>query len=251
MLTITLPVFEGPLDLLLYLVEKQELDIHGVDVAAVAQQYLAHLRAMEELDLELASEFFVMAVRLLGFKARALLPPPVAAAAEGASEAPEDPRTVLIRELMDYRICRDRARALEALAAEQGKRYARAPAGSQGDLWGPEDDALSPSLLVEAYRLTRARTARRLQVIPAEVLTVRRRMVELLFRLRAKGMEVLAAVCGAGASKREFVMTLLALLELLRRRWVTVVQPAPFAEIRVAVMRAGRRPAPGGRETVN
>jgi segregation and condensation protein A len=251
-LTITLPVFEGPLDLLLYLVEKQELDIYRVDVASVAHQYVAHLRALEQLDLELASEFFVMAVRLLSLKARALLPSPQAETTQDAGFVLEDPRDTLIRELMDYRRCRERSKSLEALAAEQGRRFARAPAGLGGSLALPdEEEVLPPSLLLQSYCAVRARLAGRLRVIPAEVLTVRRRMVELLFRLRSKGTEVFAAVCGAQTSRREFVVTVLALLELLRRRRVTAVQQSPFGDILVGIRRIQPRIAADGQQAVH
>ncbi|MDP2872592.1 MAG: segregation/condensation protein A [Bacillota bacterium] len=242
-LTITLPVFEGPLDLLLYLVEKQELDIYRVDVAAVAEQYLAHLRAMEELDLELASEFFVLAVRLLGLKARALLPSGGLDTAGEQPPAGEDPRTVLIRELMDYRRCRARAIAIGVLAADQGLRFARTPTGlHDGRAVSPDNETLALDVLTRAYRSARVRSLHRVQVIPAEVLTVRRRMVQLLLRLRGGGEETFAAVCRAGSSRREFVVTLLAILELLRRRRLTAAQPGPFADIRLEMRRAASVP---------
>lgn len=250
-LTITLPVFEGPLDLLLYLVEKQELDIYQVDVASVAHQYVAHLRALETLDLELASEFFVMAVRLLSLKARALLPSPASASVEDDSAAPEDPRDILMRELMDYRRCRERAKAMEALAAEQGRRFARAPAGLHGGAAAPDEEEVLPlALLEQAHVSARARMAGRLRIIPAEVLTVRRRMVEMLFRLRSKGTEVMGAVCIVGVSRRDFVVTMLALLELLRRRRVTAIQPKPFADILVGIRRSQPRSLDEHREAV-
>jgi segregation and condensation protein A len=235
--TITLPSFEGPLDLLLYLVEKQELDITEINVATVAQQYLAHLKAMREMDLDLASEFYLMAVRLLAIKARALLPRAITAQAEaGAGDEEEDPRKALIRELVEYRRCRQQAALLEALAAQQALRFPHpAPAAADDDagvrLLGP---APPPSALAAAYDEALRRAARRRpRVIAGEQFTVRQRMAELLRSLRRSGATLFSKLRLLATCRRELIVTFLALLELARRRRVVIHQQEPFADFQV------------------
>jgi segregation and condensation protein A len=264
--TITLPLFEGPLDLLLYLVEKQELDIQSISVARVAEQYLAYLQQLTELDLDVASEFYLMAVRLLSIKARSLLPQPkrsgagvleargaaggpgagtggLGSAADGnGSEVDDggDGRETLIRELEEYRSFRRRAALLGELAQEQAKRYGRpaaSPWSSQAAAWlDYPAKAPPPAALYDAYLAVLARHRARLpRVITPEALTVRRRMADVLRYLRRSGATLFSGLARASASRRDVVVTFLALLELIRRRRIRVEQPAPFADLAISM----------------
>lgn len=243
--TISLPSFEGPLDLLLYLVEQHELDIYQVNVADVAQQYLAHLRAMEELDLDLASEFYLMAVRLLAIKARSLLP--VSAIMRGSdgieADAADDPQRALIRELIAYRQSRDQAAVLAGLAAEQARRYGRSPVTGL-DEQSPRlegDAAPSPVTLADLYSASLARSLRRRpRVITADGMSLRQRMAQVLQVLRRADGMLFTVLQRAAASRREVVLTFLAVLELMRRRRVSVHQPSLFADFSIALARRGR-----------
>lgn len=241
--TITLPSFEGPLDLLLYLVEKQELDIQAINVAPVAEQYLLYLRRMDELDLDLASEFYLMAVRLLSIKARSLLPSHRRGEAAGpeSEDAIEDPRQALIRELEAYRLCRAWAQGLSLMAEGQSTRYAR-PASLLTEQAAAEaqrskvSQAPPPLALLDAYTAALARQRRLApRLIPQEALSIRRRMAELLRLLRRTGATLFSALSGAAASRRDIVVTFLALLELMRRRRVRVTQGEPLAELSITL----------------
>lgn len=252
--TITIPVFEGPLDLLLYLVEKNELDVQAISVAQVAEQYLVYLQHLTELDLDVASEFYLMAVRLLSIKARSLLLPLRRAHRPGqdrgqedpggAGAAADDPGAELARELEAYRAMRLRAAALGRMSQDQAQRYGRpspgAPAGpgpGSGSGPGPEGVALPaqtppPAALLAAYLAAEARSqGRRPGVIAAEMLTVRVRMAQLLRLLKRSGRLSFSDLALRASGRRDIIVTFLALLELMRRRRVRVEQPEPFADL--------------------
>jgi len=239
--TITLPLFEGPLDLLLYLVEKHELDIYEINVASVADQYLRHLRSLEQLDLEVASEFYLMAVRLLSIKARALLPQRHAPAGEPAADEPEDPRAQLIRELVAYRRCQQRAASLDSLATGQSRLYApplrlAEATAAMPHMWTQHAAAPPLPALQEAYQLALARArGRGPRVITRDAFTMRQRMAELLRLLRQQGRLAWQAISAGPEGRREFVVTFLSLLELMRRRRIQVRQPGPFADLTVTL----------------
>jgi len=242
--TISLPEFEGPLDLLLYLVEKHEVDIYEVNVATVAQQYLAHLKALEELDLDLASEFYLMAVRLLAIKARALLPRALdqATAAETAADN-EDPQRSLIRELVAYRMCKAHAATLAGLYMEQSRRFGRPPMATDVGDSPTADDGAGPSTdaLAASYAASLARARRRQpRLIPADGSNVRQRMAQLLRSLRKADGILFSALRALVATRREIVVTFLALLELVRRRRVLVHQPEAFADFRIELPRRNK-----------
>jgi segregation and condensation protein A len=244
--TISLPEFEGPLDLLLYLVEKHEVDIYEVNVATVAQQYLAHLQALEELDIDLASEFYLMAVRLLAIKARALLPRALDESQSAATVVgDEDPQRSLIRELVAYRMCKVQAAALASLYTEQCRRYGRPPmmtdTGTEDVTPAHVGVAPSADVLAASYADSLARARRRQpRVIPADGSNVRQRMAQLLRSLRRADGILFSALRALAATRREVVVTFLALLELLRRRRVLVHQPEAFADFRIELPRRNK-----------
>ena len=122
--TVALDAFHGPLDLLLYLVKRSEVDVLDVPVAAVADQFLDYLRVMRDLDLDVAGDFLVMAATLMELKSRALLPDEAAGPA-GADKP--DPRAELVKQLIEYRKFKEAAAALEERAGLQGARVARRP----------------------------------------------------------------------------------------------------------------------------
>ncbi|MBY0460883.1 MAG: segregation/condensation protein A, partial [Gemmataceae bacterium] len=119
---VALDAFHGPLDLLLYLVKRNEVDIFDIPIAQIADQFLAYTHAVKELDVEAAGEFLVMAATLMEIKSRSLLPPDARAADEG--DAP-DPRRELVRQLLEYRKFKDAAAALQTLAEAATERVAR------------------------------------------------------------------------------------------------------------------------------
>ena len=121
---VNLEIYNGPLDLLLYLIRRDELDIHDIPIARITEQYCQYVATLKEIDPDLAGEFLVMAATLLEIKTRMLLPHP-----EGAEEGQEpfDPRTDLVRQLLEYKVFKDAAGDLRVSAAEQALRFARRP----------------------------------------------------------------------------------------------------------------------------
>src|SRR4051812_10357571 len=119
--TVELDSFHGPLDLLLYLVKRNEVDILDISIARLAEQFLTYIQTIRELDIELAGEFLVMAATLMDIKSRSLLP----ADAQLIDDETPDPRPELVRHLLEYRKFKDAASALEAKAEEAGARVPR------------------------------------------------------------------------------------------------------------------------------
>src|SRR3984957_69557 len=120
-------VFEGPLDLLLYLIKKEEVDIYAVNLTKLASQFIEYVELMRQFDLEVAGEFLVMASTLMYIKSRELLPVEQQAVVEGDEEEGEDPRWELIRQLVEYKKFQDAAAQLQTLEARQEHTYPRVP----------------------------------------------------------------------------------------------------------------------------
>ena len=138
---VALPVFTGPLDLLLHLIQREEIEITDIPIARIAREYLETLELMRELDLEVAGEFLVMAATLMRIKARMLLPPAI------ADEEEEDPREGLVRQLLEYRRFKEASRDLERLEGERRLLFDR---GAPAQLEDPQDGELQP---VSLFRL--------------------------------------------------------------------------------------------------
>lgn len=229
-LKLSLAVFEGPLDLLLHLVRREELNIYDIPIARITDQYLQYLRQMSELDLEIASEFLVMAATLLQIKARMLLPrPPQSADAGGEEEA--DPRQMLIEQLIEYRRYKEAAAELAGLAAEEALRFSRPPI----DI-GPAEPGLPADLdLARLIAAMRALLAEAEPTPPAaitrELYTIRQRMDFILGRLNEARRVSFRALFGLRFTRDEVVATFLAVLELVRGQLVSVRQSERLGEI--------------------
>ena len=243
--TVRLEQFEGPLDLLLQLIEKQEIDIHDIPIAKITEQYLAHLEQMRRMDLDVTSEFIVLAAQLIDIKARMLLPPEPDPEAEEPEEP--DPREALVRRLLEYRQFKEAARYLSELAETYGGRYPRlveAVAPLAGDLKGLEGVTLDDLVRAFATILAALRETPEVVVRPEEV-TVPEKMEAILGLLAATSGPVTFRACFSGqASRMEVVVTFLALLELIRLGRVRVRQDRTFGEI--VLYRPDDAPAPGG-----
>lgn len=229
---VKLPVFEGPLDLLLHLVEANRVDIYDIPVAQITAQYVDYLAAISDLDLEAAAQFLLMAATLLEIKARLLLPKPPAPPA-----VPEpDPRQELVERLLVYRRFKRAAAHLSVLAAEQARRYLR---GGQVFLGEPPRGELDPVRLAAALRSLLKRPGA-VGEVGRRRFSVRQKMREILWRLRRhpEGLRF-RSLLAAGATRAEVIVTFLALLELLRWRRLTVLQESPCGEILI-LPREGR-----------
>ena len=229
-------VFEGPLDLLLYLIKREEVDIYEVNLTRLAAQFIEYIEAMRCLDLEIAGEFLVMAATLMHIKSRELLPVDQRPEAEGEDEG-EDPRWELIRQLVEYKKFKDAATKLQALEVRQGDVFARVPGKlefvSDAPLPRPEVSIFD---LVNAVNSVLKRFNKRedLRDIFEDKWTVSEK-IEHLMKVAGEHASIKFSDLFAGVTSRtEVVVTFLALLELIRLRQLTVSQPEPFGEIQVS-----------------
>lgn len=235
-------VFEGPLDLLLYLVKQEEVDIYEIDLAKLATQFLEYVELMRELDLEIAGEFLVMAATLMYIKSRELLPLDQQVQPEGEEEG-EDPRWELIRQLVEYKKFKDAAAQLQVFELRQENVFPRVPP----KLEVPADNLPKPEVslfdLLNAVNNILKRVTRRedLRDIFEDKWTVSEK-IELIARLISQRTRVRFSELFDGVTSRtEVVVTFLALLELIRLKQITAVQPEAFGEIEIA--RSAQAPA--------
>lgn len=234
---IKLEVFEGPFDLLFHLIEKDELDIYDIPIARITDQYLEYIAAMQSLDLEVASEFLVMAATLIQIKSRMLLPKPPKA--EEAEEDAVDPRDELVARLLEYRQFKAAAEALREREQSQGLTFAREV---DVDAFVNEYMEKNPLKGVSLSDLLNALTEVLLRVeeeelfaeIPKEEITLRDRMREISRKLiLAKGSLNFYELFRGPHTKTAIVITFLALLELIRMGRVLIYQPENFGEMTI------------------
>jgi segregation and condensation protein A len=231
---VKLESFEGPLDLLLHLIRKSEVNIYDIPIALITEQYLGYIELMQELNLDVAGEFLVMASTLIHIKSRMLLPRPDPAQDDTLDE---DPREALVRRLLEHQKYKAAAGLLhdrETLRSAQFMRPDASVAAAAGDDYEPELEVDLFGLLA-AFRgvLQRAQGRARL-VLPPEQITIEDRIDQVLARLsetEACGFEDLFA---DGDGSRPFmIVTFLALLEMIRLKLIRVFQGGSFGAIRV------------------
>ncbi|MCS7089397.1 MAG: segregation/condensation protein A [Verrucomicrobiota bacterium] len=226
-------VFEGPLDLLLYLVKKEEVDIYEVNLSTLATQFLEYLDLMRQLDLDVAGEFIVMAATLLYIKSRELLPVDQQVAVEGEEEGP-DPRWDLIRQLVEYKKFKDAAARFQELEQLQESIYPHQPPAEH-----PLPPTSFPSPQVSLFDLLSAiqQVLKRLseRQPPEEIVddrwTVAGQMEHILRVLLEQPRITFRALFDTMAHRAEVVTTFLALLELIRLQQVVAHQEETFGEI--------------------
>lgn len=226
--------FEGPLDLLLHLIDKNQMDIYDIPIAEIARQYLAYLQEMEALDLEIASSFLVMAANLLAMKARLLLPKPPPSENE---EEEEDIRIDLVRDLLEYKRYKEASLFLDGLSKEQAQYVAR-PNEEEWylQLFAPENPLEGKTIqdLSAAFQELLKRLESREAVMNLQQcdITIGDKMEDIynLLRRESQGLPF-GKVFSQCKSKVEMVITFLALLELIKNHVLRVNQKADFAEI--------------------
>jgi segregation and condensation protein A len=229
---VKLDVFEGPLDLLLYLIKRDEIDIYDISIERITRQYLEYLQAFKELNVDLAGEFILMAANLLYIKSRSLLPLDQQPPDEEADE--DDPRWELIRQLIEYKKFKDAAALLHDRAVEQENIFTRS--GGPGPEASLRLGEVGIFQLINAFQnvIKRIEAREELQEIFGENFTVSDKIETILARvsegLALKFSELFAHM----ASRTEIVVTFLALLELIRLKQVRARQPDPFGEIEIA-----------------
>jgi segregation and condensation protein A len=231
---VRLEKFDGPLDLLLHLIKKNELNIYDIPIATITQQYLDTIHLMQELNLDVAGEFIVMAATLIHIKSKMLLPRPETAA--GVEGEEEDPRDALVRRLLEHQKFKAAAGLLherEQVRAAQWLRPDERVAEIAGDAFEPELEVDLFSLL-SAFQAVVQRAKQRPKVLlPPEQMSVEARMEQLLERLSetsACGFEELFA---DAHDRGGLIVTFLALLEMIRLKLIRVFQSGSFGPIRV------------------
>jgi len=232
---VKLEAFEGPLDLLLHLIRKSEVNIYDIPIALITEQYLGYLELLQELNLDVAGEFLVMAATLIHIKSRMLLPRPDASQDEVLDK--EDPREVLVRRLLEhqkFKAAAERLHERERLRSAQYIRPDSRVADAAGDEYEPELE-VDLFTLIAAFRGVLERANRRPRmVLPPERMSIEDRIGQLLDRLSetdACGFEDLFA---DGDGSRQFmIVTFLALLEMIRLKVVRIFQSGGFGPIRV------------------
>ncbi|MBA3849913.1 MAG: chromosome segregation protein ScpA [Opitutus sp.] len=229
---VKLPVFEGPLDLLLFLIRKSELDIHDIPIESVTKQYLEVLYAMKDLQLEVAGEFFVMAATLMEIKSRMLLPRHQQAVAPDADEEELDPRWELVHQLLQYKKFKEASARLGLMARDAQDMLARPPSA-----FAPASERPLKHVdrieLWNSFNLVLRRLAEKLVVgeIHAEQVTVADQMEYILATIKTRREFTFSSLFDTKISLRKLVATFLALLELARLRKLALRQDDNFSDI--------------------
>ncbi len=229
---VTLPMFEGPLDLLLHLIQKHELNILEIQIGFVAQKYVEYIRLMEDMSIDIASEYLVMAATLAYIKSRSLLPPdPTQAADEDAQEEEEDPRAELIRKLLEYQKYKHAADNLGQRELLGRDVFARGFAPEHS-----EDEAplapMSLFKLMDAFEgvLKRAKQVQEHQ-IDFDKVSISDRIGQIVDRLRISGTLSFVQLFDGDFTRVEMVVTFLALLEMTKLRITRLAQEGPLMPI--------------------
>ena len=227
-------VFEGPLDLLLYLIKKEEVDIYEVNLTRLATQFIEYIETMRLLDLEIAGEFLVMAATLMYIKSRELLPVDQQVQTEGDDEG-EDPRWELIRQLVEYKKFKDAAAQLSSLEERQEAVFPRLPVKLEFESEEPAKHEASVFDLINAVNVVLQRFNLRpdQRDIFEDKWSVSEK-IENLMRILGERHRVRFSELFAGVTSRsEVVVTFLALLELIRLKQLTAMQSEAFGEIEI------------------
>lgn len=231
---VRIPVFEGPLDLLIHLIEKSEVDIYDIPIAVITQQYMEYLDVAGELDLELTSEFIVMACTLLNIKAKMLLPKPKIVNEEGEDT---DPRQELVEKLLEYKEYKKKASSFKELEEIQGRFYWRQIDEVQLlKEFPPPNPIGNMSLedLLEAFQhvLTKLELENETVLISREEVSLQDRISYISCRLKEKPQGLaFSDLFEKNISKEKVVVTFLAVLELTRRGVIMIRQHYLFSDI--------------------
>ncbi len=229
---VRLETFEGPLDLLLHLIKKNEIDIYDIPIAMITEQYLEYLDMMRELNIEVAGDYLVMAAELGLIKSKMLLPKP-----EPEKEEEEDPRAELVRRLLEYQRYKDAAEKLVKFEILERDVFARIGQDEKeqrnqlikADLWS----------LIEAFR----EICKRMDSswvgnikFDLETVTLDDKIRELVSRLRECRTISFEGLFNGGASRFDIVITFLAVLELIKAEVLGAFQDSPYAPIEIVYM---------------
>lgn len=231
-LRVQIDVFDGPLDLLLSLIKEQQLDIATVPLASVAEQYLAYVRVMEDLDVEVAAEYLVIAATLVYLKSKALLPPIPQEFVDEDAESPEEVEERLRRRLIAYSKYRELGMELQARQNEASGFFYREAGDPTSDL--VQRYHIDPEKLKRAFlaMLSQARPEKR--EIVRERVSLIAQMDYIMRGIKERGEVLFSGLCHElGMTREVIIVTFLAVLELIRRQRIAFEQPDAFDDIRL------------------
>ena len=228
---IKLEAFQGPFDLLLHLIKKEEIDIYNIPVAKITEEYLSYIKLMQVFNLEVTGEFLVMAGTLLYIKSRMLLPSHTDDEESSFMEDVDDPRKELVQQLLEYKKFKKSARLLEIREVQQKDIFFRIDAATQLK----QERMLEVSLfdLIDAFKNVLRKNIKETKEIIQEEVSVQEKMQEILNKIKDKDYIDFYEVFGNNVSKMSLIATFLALLELIRLKEVKVRQIKLFASIRI------------------
>ncbi|MDQ0213745.1 segregation and condensation protein A [Oikeobacillus pervagus] len=230
--------FEGPLDLLLHLIQRLEIDIYNIPMADITEQYLMFVHTMKELELDIASEYLVMAATLLAIKSKMLLPKQEEELMDDEMEVEEDPRDELVERLIEYRKYKEVARKLKEKEQERGKLYTKPP--EDLSCYQENDESQPTELNVTIYDMLGAfnKLLRRKKFqkplttkIKKQEISIETRMSEIIHELTNMQSRTRFSQLFPYEDKEHIVVTFLAVLELMKRNEIEVEQDNNFAEI--------------------
>lgn len=231
---VKLEIFEGPLDLLLYLIKKEELNIYDIPITRITEQYLEYLDLMEELNLDIAGDFLVIAATLMQIKSKMLLPPDP----EEAVIDESDPRAELVKRLLEYKAFKEAADRLRGIEAERSGIFTR---------WGVEPivgnsdgqifDVSLFDLLAAFSRILKDLPKQAFHEVLKDEFTVAEKVEEICERLSRSHTITFGALFRSAKNKMEAITTFLALLELVRLGQVRISQKDHFEEIEICTTR--------------
>ncbi len=228
-LEVFLESFEGPLDLLLYLIRRQNLDILEVDVSEITKQYVAYVEMMDAMQFELAAEYLVMAAMLAEIKSRMLLP----RSSESEEEDEEDPRAMLIRRLQEYERFKEAAESIDELPRLHRDTHIGRAQGPDRNLTRPDPDVDIKELLLALSEVFRRADMFISHHVEKERLSTRERMAQVLDKLNGQQFVPFVSLFTLNEGRLGVVVTFLAVMELIKESLVEIVQAEAFGPIHV------------------
>jgi len=233
-LEVFLEAFEGPLDLLLYLIKRQNLDILDIPIANITKQYMTYIDLMESMRLELAAEYLLMAAMLAEIKSRMLLPRP-----ESLDEE-DDPRAELVRRLQEYERFKKAAEDLDELPRQERDSFIARAEPPALELTRPEAEVDLTELLAAFKDILNRAEINTHHLIQRETLSIREKMANILSAVSAEGFADLTSLFNFAEGRRGVVVTFMAILELLKGAMIDLVQAEAFAPIYVKAASAAQ-----------
>ncbi|MFQ5901797.1 MAG: segregation and condensation protein A [Thermodesulfobacteriota bacterium] len=231
---VKLDVFEGPMDLLLHLIKKHEIDIYDIPIATITEQYLEYINLMRSLNLDIAGEFLVMASTLIHIKSKMLLPP----SEDEDDEDTEDPRDELVQNLLEYQRYKEGAKLLDESTLLGRDIFARSslivdlPKKEEQEI--EELESVSIITLLEAFKEVLERVSADSSMdIEVDRLSIADRIKEIMERLNSERVVDFCSIFKSSNKRSYLILTFIALLELLRQRLVRVEQSIPFGKITI------------------